>query len=107
MTNYSAQRPWPATAAEPTPADFGVFTIDGDAGWLDAVEAFYRRYGYVLLRDVLGAESVALMEAECAEAQRRVLSGAVSARYGAAQYLDDERKIDRFVNYVQQVQELS
>lgn len=89
------------------PADFGVFTLSQNLVGLDAVEEFYRRFGYVLLRDVLGAALTDQMEAECADAQRRVLSGAVSKRYGAAQYLDDESKIQRFVNYVQQVQELS
>jgi ectoine hydroxylase-related dioxygenase (phytanoyl-CoA dioxygenase family) len=88
-------------------AEFGVFQVEDDLTGLDAAEDFYRRFGYVLLRDVLGAELTDRMEVECAEAQRQVLAGEVPERYGAAQYLDDEGKIEHFVNYVQQVQELS
>ncbi|TQS46274.1 phytanoyl-CoA dioxygenase family protein [Cryptosporangium phraense] len=84
--------------------DESVFT-PGDG--LDAIEASYRQAGFVLLRGLFSDELMAAMEIECADAQRRVLSGELPERYGAAQYLDDASKIERFVNYVQQVQEVS
>lgn len=87
--------------------DFGVFRVGPDLSGLAAAEDFYRQFGYVLLRDLLAPELIDRMEAECGEAQRQVLAGEVPERYGAAQYLDDQTKIERFVNYVQQVQELS
>jgi hypothetical protein len=73
--------------------DFGVFTLDQELTGLDAIEGFYRRYGFVVLRDVLGADLTDRMDVECAQAQRQVLAGEVDERYGAAQYLDDESKI--------------
>jgi hypothetical protein len=85
-------------------ADLGVFTpIDGP----DAAETFYRRWGFLVLRDLVAPELIDAMEAECFAAQRGVLGGDLNPRYGSTKYLDDESKAEQFVNYVEHVEELA
>ncbi|WP_076830278.1 phytanoyl-CoA dioxygenase family protein [Frankia sp. CcI49] len=79
---------------------------------LDEIEAFYQQHGFVILRDLLGEKLIARMEQECEAAQAGVLTGDLSARYGSTQYLndqylDDAAKAERFVNYVEHIQELA
>ncbi len=74
---------------------------------LDAVEASYRRDGFVLLADLLSDGEVDAMQAECVDAQQRVVAGEVDARHGSTAFLDEAAKADRFANYVEYVQELS
>ncbi|MBL7492455.1 phytanoyl-CoA dioxygenase family protein [Frankia sp. AgB1.9] len=99
-----------------TPATFGVFEADWarDPGADDAepsalaeIEEFYRAFGYVLLRGLVPEELTARMEAECAAVQADVLAGRLPERYGSTKYLDAAEKAERFVNYVEHVQELS
>ena len=85
-------------------ADIGVFTPSAGT---EAAEAFYRRWGFVVLRDLVPPALIDEMEAECVAAQRGVLSGSVDARHGSTKYLDDETKAERFVNYVEHVEELA
>jgi ectoine hydroxylase-related dioxygenase (phytanoyl-CoA dioxygenase family) len=85
-------------------ADIGVFTPADDP---EAAEAFYRRWGFVVLRGLVTPELIDEMEAECVAAQRGVLAGSLDARYGSTKYLDDEAKAERFVNYVEHVEELA
>jgi ectoine hydroxylase-related dioxygenase (phytanoyl-CoA dioxygenase family) len=101
--------------------DIGVFVMDGEAGalsadgtaaagglaGLDEIEGFYRRFGFVVLRGVFPAELMDRMAAECADAQARVLAGQLPERYGSTQYLDEVSKIEKFVNYVEHIEELS
>ncbi|MBL7495494.1 phytanoyl-CoA dioxygenase family protein [Frankia sp. CNm7] len=101
------------TTALTTPATFGVFEMDradaegaGPPG-LDEIERFYRDFGYVLLRGLIPDELTDRMETECAAAQADVLSGRLSERYGSTKYLDAAEKIEKFVNYVEHIQELS
>lgn len=85
-------------------ADIGVFRpTDGP----DAAEAFYRRWGFVVLRDLVTPELIDAMEAECVAAQCGVLAGELDARYGSTKYLDDEGKAEKFVNYVEHAEELA
>ncbi|MCL9760822.1 phytanoyl-CoA dioxygenase family protein [Frankia sp. AiPa1] len=86
-------------------------------------EKFYRRYGFVLLRGLLSDALVDQIETECVQAQRAVLQGAVSERYGSTQYLDarfaeagtpndssagsSSAGSEPYVNYVEHVEELS
>jgi ectoine hydroxylase-related dioxygenase (phytanoyl-CoA dioxygenase family) len=85
-------------------ADVGVLTpADGP----DVAEAFYRRWGFVVLRDLVAPELIDEMKAECVAAQRGVLAAELDARYGSTKYLDDESKAERFVNYVEHVEELA
>ncbi len=67
----------------------------------------YRRYGFVVVRDLLSLEEINAIESECARAQRQVIAGALPARYGSTVFLDDAAKAQRFANYVEYVQELS
>ncbi|EFC82428.1 phytanoyl-CoA dioxygenase family protein [Parafrankia sp. EUN1f] len=91
---------------EPTPAADLAADRAADLD-LDEIEAFYRQHGFVILRDLLGEKLIARMEQECEAAQAGVLAGDLSARYGSTQYLDDAAKAERFVNYVEHIQELA
>ncbi|ADP83886.1 phytanoyl-CoA dioxygenase family protein [Pseudofrankia inefficax] len=99
-----------------TPATFGVFEVDWAANGaadgaplpgLAEIEEFYRAFGYVLLRGLVPDELTARMETECAAVQADVLAGRLPERYGSTKYLDAAEKAERFVNYVEHVQELS
>lgn len=85
-------------------ASIGVFTPADDPA---AVKGFYDRWGFVVLRDLVAAELIDTMEAECVAAQQDVLAGRLSARYGSTKYIDDERKVEKFVNYVEHAEELA
>ncbi|MGF7236247.1 MAG: phytanoyl-CoA dioxygenase family protein [Frankia sp.] len=90
-----------------SPAEFGVFRgLDASVA-LDRTEEFYRRLGFVVLRDLFPVELVDRMETECATAQNGVLAGDLPERYGSTQYLDDASKIEKFVNYVEHVEEVA
>jgi ectoine hydroxylase-related dioxygenase (phytanoyl-CoA dioxygenase family) len=85
-------------------ADIGVFTpADGP----EAAKSFYDRWGFVVLRDHVGPGVIDAMEAECVAAQEDVLAGALPARHGSTKYLDDESKAERFLNYVEHVEEIA
>lgn len=90
-----------------SPAEFGVFATDDALENLGEIEAFYRRFGFVLLRDLFSDDLMRRMTDECAVAQAGVLAGTLPERYGSTQYLDDESKIERFVNYVEHVEEVA
>lgn len=88
--------------------DLGVHTPEE----LPAAAAFYRRWGFVVLRDLIPARLLADIEAECVLAQRGVLSGALAGRHGSTKYLDAEigdtaARNEGFVNYVEHVEELA
>ena len=80
---------------------------------LPAAAGFYRRWGFVVLRDLVPADVLAALEAECAAAQQGVLAGTVAPRHGSTKYLDDARASavggagEPFVNYVERVEELA
>jgi ectoine hydroxylase-related dioxygenase (phytanoyl-CoA dioxygenase family) len=83
--------------------DPGVFTVDRR----DELVQHYRTYGFVVIRDLLGPELMARMEAECVAAQQQVVAGELPERYGSSVFLDDAAKADKFANYVEYVNELS
>jgi ectoine hydroxylase-related dioxygenase (phytanoyl-CoA dioxygenase family) len=84
--------------------DLGVFApSDGP----DPAKEFYDRWGFVVLRDLVDADLIDAMETDCVAAQSGVLAGELDARYGSRKYLDDERKAERFVNYVEHAEELA
>jgi hypothetical protein len=73
---------------------------------------FYRRWGFVVLRDLVPARLLELVEQECVLAQRGVLSGVLAGRHGSTKYLDAEigdegGRAEGFVNYVEHVEELA
>ncbi|BEP12312.1 hypothetical protein acdb102_06230 [Acidothermaceae bacterium B102] len=84
-------------------SDSGAF----DTSDLDGLVAFYRRYGFVILRGVFAPELLARMETECAEAQRAVVAGSLPERHGSTVFLDDASKAEAFANYVEFVNEVS
>lgn len=85
-------------------ASIGVFTPADDQ---HAVTGFYDRWGFVVLRDLVAADLIDTMEAECVAAQQGVLAGKLSARYGSTKYLDDSRRTEELVNYVEHAEELA
>jgi ectoine hydroxylase-related dioxygenase (phytanoyl-CoA dioxygenase family) len=90
-------------ASLPTFAEVGVFAPDD----VDALEAFYRQYGFALIRGLFGADLMARMTNECIEARQSVLAGRLDDRYGSTVFLDEVSKADRFVNYVEFVNEIA
>jgi ectoine hydroxylase-related dioxygenase (phytanoyl-CoA dioxygenase family) len=70
-------------------------------------EAYYARWGFVVLRGVLDPAVLDALEAQCVAAQGDVLAGALPERYGSTKFLDDAAKARRFVNYVEHVEELA
>jgi len=74
---------------------------------LAEIEEFYRVFGFVVLRGLVSEQLTARMEAQCLAIQGDVLAGRLPERYGSTKYLDDVDKIEKFVNYVEHVQELS
>jgi ectoine hydroxylase-related dioxygenase (phytanoyl-CoA dioxygenase family) len=83
--------------------DPGVFTPERGA----ELVAHYRRHGFVVIRDLLSAELMDRMEAECVQAQEQVVGGELAERYGSTVFLDEAAKADKFANYVEFVNELS
>ncbi len=83
--------------------DPGVFTSDRRDELLD----HYRRYGFVVIRDLFPPELVDQLEIECISAQQRVVAGELPERYGSTVFLDDAAKAGMFANYVEYVNELS
>ncbi|WAL68221.1 phytanoyl-CoA dioxygenase family protein [Amycolatopsis cynarae] len=88
-------------------AEAAVFGPVIDQATLDALELCYRENGFVVLRGVFTAELMDRMEAECVAAQQKVLAGELPERYGSTVFLDDASKAERFVNYVEYVNEIS
>jgi hypothetical protein len=97
--------------------DLGVHTPDE----LPAAAEFYRRWGFVVLRDLVPPELLESIEAECVLAQRGVLSGALAGRHGSTKYLDSADRGPAadgvggvgggepggFVNYVEHAEEVA
>ncbi len=73
----------------------------------DDLVAFYRRHGFVVVRDLFPLELMAAMEAECIAAQQQVIAGELPDRHGSTVFLDEAAKAERFANYVEYVNELS
>ncbi|CAM3101136.1 phytanoyl-CoA dioxygenase family protein [Williamsia muralis] len=68
---------------------------------------FYDMHGYVVLRGMLAEADTAAIEAECVDAQQKVVSGELDDRYGSTVFLDEVAKADKFANYVEYISELS
>lgn len=74
---------------------------------LDGLVAHYRQHGYVILRGLFSDALMDQIDVECTQAQRDVLAGILDPRHGSTRFLDDEGKVERFVNYVEHVEDLS
>jgi hypothetical protein len=84
-------------------SDPGVFT----PAQREELIAHYRRYGFVVIRDLFGPELMDRMETECVRAQNDVVAGELPDRYGSTVFLDEAAKAEKFANYVEYVNELS
>ncbi len=83
--------------------DPGVFAPDR----VDELVGHYRKYGFVVIRDLFPDELTGRMEAECVQAQQQVVAGELPRRHGSTGFLDEAAKAERFANYVEYVNELS
>lgn len=73
---------------------------------------FYDMHGYAILRGVIEPARLALIEAECVDAQNRVVTGELGSRHGSTVFLDDSSldggtTANAFANYVEYVNEVS
>ena len=91
------------TAAAPLLLNVEAF----DPGDRDGLVAFYRRYGFVVLRGLFSPDLLQRMETECVTAQSGVVDGTLPERYGSTVFLDDAAKADKFANYVEYVNEVA
>ena len=74
-----------------------------------AMDDFYRRYGFAILRGGLDAATMADLEAECVDAQRRLVAGELDPRHGTTTLIEADAgaKAERFANYVIHITDLS
>ena len=71
--------------------------------------SFYRRYGFAVLRGALDLRLVGDLEAECADAQARLIAGELDPGYGTTELIEGDagERAVRFANYVLRITELS
>ncbi len=81
----------------------GVFGPDD----LPGLVWFYDMYGYAILRGVIDDARLARIEAECVDAQTRVITGDLDPRHGSTVFLDKGASADAFANYVEYISEVS
>jgi hypothetical protein len=75
----------------------------------DELLAFFRANGYAILRGVFDATLIDAMEAECVDAQERVITGDLDPKYGTIILVDDADggRTRQFANYVLYIERLS
>jgi hypothetical protein len=78
-----------------------------DEATLDALELCYHENGFVILRGIFGADLMDRMQIECVAAQEQVLNGELGGRHGSTVFLDEAAKAQKFVNYVEFINEIS
>jgi len=86
-------------------AEFGVHRPEE----IDDASTFFDTHGFVNIRGLLSADEVDDIEAECVDAQRCLVEGALADRYGTAVLIEGDagQKAGLFANYVTHVNELS
>ena len=75
---------------------------------LNELDAFFREYGFAILRGLHSVEEIDALTSECVKAQREVIAGELDPKFGNSVLLDDA--VDgatRFTNYVQYITLLS
>ena len=84
------------------PWSFGLDDMEG-------LESFYRRYGFAVLSGALDDGVLDRLEAECVDAQSRLVGGDLAARYGTTRLIENDagEKATRFANYVLHITELA
>jgi hypothetical protein len=95
----------PARPAQTITASPGVFGSDDLAG----LDAFYREHGFAVLTGALDPDVLAQLEAECVEAQEKLVAGELAERHGTTTLIEGDagEKAKRFANYVIHITELS
>lgn len=84
--------------------EIGVFGPDD----LDGLDAFFRTYGFGILRGLYSEDQLNDITEECVAAQNQVIDGALTERYGNSILLDDDVDASvRFTNYVQYITEIA
>jgi ectoine hydroxylase-related dioxygenase (phytanoyl-CoA dioxygenase family) len=75
---------------------------------LDAAGEFLDVHGYVILRGLFD-DGLAEMEAQCIDAQARLVAGELDQRHGTAVLIEGDagEKAERFANYVTHVEQLA
>jgi hypothetical protein len=76
---------------------------------LDELEAFYRSYGFAVLRGLLEPSTLRALGEECRSAQDRLVAGELPERYGTVELVDGDagEKGRRFANYVTHITDLA
>lgn len=84
-------------------AESGVFDVSD----VDGICWYYQMHGYVVVRGLVSNEDLSAIEAECVDAQEKVVSGELPERYGSTVFLDDAAKARLFANYVEHITEVA
>jgi Phytanoyl-CoA dioxygenase (PhyH) len=92
--------------------EVAVMGVLDESGVFDATDVggicwYYLTYGYVVVRGLYPVEAFDRMEAECVDAQARVVAGDLPGRYGSTKYISDPAKAEGFANYVEHVSEIA
>ena len=85
------------------PFESGVFGPDQ----LGAAEAYFRKHGFAVLRNLWDENTLAEMERECADARDQVIAGTLDPRHGNTILIDDGKTQFRTANYVQYITEIA
>ncbi len=75
----------------------------------DGLDAFYDEHGFAILRGALDAATLDALEAECVDAQTRLVAGGLDARHGTTVLIEGDAgaKAQHFANYVLHITDLS
>lgn len=81
------------------------FRTDSIGGLVD----HYKEYGFAVLRGAIAPTLLGDLAEECADAQRRLVTGELDARFGTTELIegDAEEKASRFANYVLRITVIS
>jgi ectoine hydroxylase-related dioxygenase (phytanoyl-CoA dioxygenase family) len=87
---------------QPAPLVFG----PGDS---QAAAAYYRQFGFAVLRGAVPADQLSALTAECEAAQAALVAGRLDDSYGTTELIEGDAgdKARRFANYVLRITELS
>ena len=85
--------------------EVGVFRPDE----VDDAADFYAEHGFVTLRGALDEATVAALEAECVDAQRRLVAGELDPAFGTTDLVENDagERAVAFANYVVNITQLS
>lgn len=81
------------------------FGVDDIGGLVD----YYKVHGFAVLRGAVEPTMLRDLEAECRDAQERLVAGELDPRFGTSELIenDADEKVRRFANYVLRITELS